>query len=146
MKNLILLLTILSLTGCTHYKWCAKHAQLKDSVVYIEKIQLDTAKIFIPGDTTVLLMPIDCPDQVINNENAKQKIKIVFKDRLMRVETICKDDSLEKVITTLQKTSSEKKTIVKEVKYTPWYNSFKFGAAVCFVVLVGLWLVKKFYL
>lgn len=119
----VLLLMLLNCLSCSRY--CAKRfpTSSKDSISYIEKVKFDTIKMTMPADTTVLLLPVDCPDQVIESENSKQKIRIVFKDRILTGQFICKEDSLKNIISTLETQSKivKEKVIEKQVKFVPWW-------------------------
>lgn len=134
-----LILAILLLSSCS--RWCAKHSQVstKDSLIYIEKIKLDTVKLVIPSDTTWLVLPFNfANNDTIKSENAKQSIQIVYKDRYLKIRNICKEDSLKQIITTLQ---SEKKTVKETtikvpVKFTPWWVKVKLWGA--FLIIVAL--------
>ena len=122
--SLIVIILALIFGSCSR-NYCARKfpQSTKDSFIYVEKVKVDTQVFLLPGDTTHILLPIDCPDQEIKTENSKQKIKIIFKDRVLTGEFICKDDSLKNVIVLLQKEKAKtsEKTIKIETKYIPWY-------------------------
>lgn len=138
MRTILILSLILTLSGCS--RWCAKHYASKDSVSYIEKVKFDTVNLVIPSDTTLLVLPMDCPDKEITTENSKQKVKIIIKDRILTGEFICKEDSLKKIIQSLETRAKEVKTIERKVYTTPFYTKILLG----FLVLLSLFFIYLF--
>lgn len=137
----LLILAIAIIFGSCSRNYCARKfpPSTKDSIIYIEKVKVDTQVFLLPGDTTRILLPINCPDQEIVTENSKQKIKIIFKDRILSGEFICKDDSFKNVILSLQKerAKSSEKIVKIETKYIPWYVK----AYLYFVSILALYLL-----
>ncbi len=139
MKNFILFgIILISIISCTPYKMLSKRykPETKDSIVYKEVVKLDTFKIVLPGDTTILEIPVDLTDYSLAEENAKQKIQLTILKGKLRLITICKDDSLKTVIASLEKLKQETKTIYVE-KEVPVYRSRKMFIY-SFFILIGI--------
>lgn len=97
--------------------------QTKDSVSYVEKTKLDTAFFILPGDTTILKVPIPCPDFEAYSKDKSKQTKIIIKDRVLTVYNISKSDSLRIITAYQQSQKSNQKTITvykdRPVKYVP---------------------------
>jgi hypothetical protein len=114
------------------YKRCKP--ETKDSIVYIEKIKLDTVLFTMPGDTTILEIPVDLTDYSLSEENAKQKVQLNILKGKLRLITICKDDSLQVVIKNLETKLSQQTTVIVE-KPVPVYKSRKIFIYSFFILL-----------
>jgi hypothetical protein len=99
--------------------------EVRDSIVYRETVKLDTVRYVLPGDTTILEIPVDLTDYTLVEENSKQKIQLNILKGKLRLITICKDDSLQVVIKNLEKKLSEQTTVIVE-KPVPVYKCRKF--------------------
>jgi hypothetical protein len=120
----IILIGITSCDPCKRLNKLCK-PEVRDSIVYIEKVKLDTLRLVLPGDTTILEVPVDLTDYSLAQENSKQKIQLDILKVKLRLITICKDDSLQVVIKNLEKKLSEQKTVIVE-KPVPVYKCRKF--------------------
>jgi hypothetical protein len=110
----MLISIILLGTSCNPTKRLSKICEkcpTKDSISYIETVNLDTILITTPGDTTILEVPVDLTDYSLSEENSKQKVQLEILKGKLRLITICKDDSLKVVIKNLEKKLSEQTTI-----------------------------------
>jgi hypothetical protein len=89
---------------------------IKDSVSYIETVKLDTLLIQIPGDTTVIEIPVSLPDYNLIEENTNQKVELSILKGRLKLRTICKEDSLEILVQELRTELSKQETITVEVE------------------------------
>lgn len=138
-RTVMILCTLLLFVGCGR-KWCDRKYpnQSFDSIVYKETIKLDTITIASPPDTLMILLPTECPDQEIKAESKANKTQISIKGKIMKVVSICKEDSLQVVVNSLNKELKNKSEKVIQVKYIPkimWYGlwiAFFIGIAIGF--------------
>lgn len=144
----LVILAIAFIFGSCSRNYCARKfpSSTKDSLIYVEKVTKETIK--LPGDTVNILIPINCPDQEIKTENSKQKIDVVIKDGILKGKFICKEDSLQNVITKLQKerAKTSEKTIKIETKYTPLYvKAYLYFVSILalYLLIFGNGLIKK---
>ena len=126
-KIVLILVATLLIIGCSPCKRLSKRCkpEMRDSIVYVEKVKLDTILYTLPGDTTILEIPVDLTDYTLVEENAKQKIQLNILKGKLRLVTICKDDSLQVVIKNLETKLSEQTTVIVE-KDKIVYKSRKF--------------------
>lgn len=155
MKNFILicvtLLCIIGITSCDTTKRLSKICQkcpTKDSISYIEKVKLDTLRLVVPGDTTILEVPVDLTDYSLAQENSKQKIQLEILKGKLRLITICKDDSFKVVIKNLEKKLSQQTTIkvpypVTEYKCRKFFIYCTIALFVIIAVFIG-WTYLKY--
>lgn len=123
-----------------------------DSITYIEKIKLDTLIITLPGDTSYIEIPITTLNDLgILADNSKQKVELKIEDGILKLKTICKEDSMQVVITELTKELREKQIEIKyvdkpvPVKFTPkWIRTLAWIGAVCILLVVLFILYKVF--
>ena len=137
MRYLIILFVLLSSCKCAeHYPQVAR----VDSV-YIETLQ--KIPIYLPGDTVLIDIPIDCPDQdvgVIETDRLKQVITILNK-RLHSLTTI-KADTVIRYVT---KTETIVKEVTKpvQVRYVPrWIKILAWAGGIAIIVLSLLFGLK----
>jgi hypothetical protein len=142
MRTTILLIVLVGLASCTTAKRCAQKfptVAQRDSI-YIETLQ--KIPIYLPGDTILIDIPIDCPDQevgTIETDRLKQVITILNK-RLQSLTTI-KADTVIRYVT---KTETIVKEVTKpvEVRYVPRFVKFLSWVGVAsvlgLVVLIAL--------
>jgi len=150
MKNLSIALLLIGLMACNPCKMLSKRCkpETKDSIVYVEKVKLDTIKYVLPGDTTIIEIPVDLTDYSLVEENANQKIQLNILKGKLRLITICKDDSLQVVIKNLETKLSQQTTVTVE-KPVPVYKCRKFfiyctiGLFVDLLIRAG-WLFLKY--
>ncbi len=142
-----LLIAIALVTGsCVTQKKCAQKfppVSSHDSI-YIERVKLDTVKVRIPGDTTVIIQPFNCPDQdTVVIENSKQKIKYVVKDSMIYIQATCKTDSFETVINSLEtELRNNKQTIIHE-RYIPKIYKIGLFVGISLTILLLLFIIAK---
>ena len=149
-KIVLILVATLLIIGCSPCKMLSKRCkpEVRDSIVYVEKIKLDTVRYVLPGDTTILEIPVDLTDYTLVEENAKQKIQLNILKGKLRLITICKDDSLQVIIKELEKKLTEQTTVIVE-KEVYKFKSRKFfiyctiGLFVIIVLTLG-WTFLKY--
>ena len=148
----ICLLTLTMIVGCNPCKRLTRLCPpvIHDSISYIKTIKLDTIKIQVPGDTTYIEVPVaSLEDLNILEDNVNQRVELKVKDGILKLKTICKEDSLQVVITELETKLSEKKTEFIKVpepypeKYIP--KIYKWALVICILGLVIfiLWIVMR---
>lgn len=150
MKHILFGIILLGITSCNTTKRLSKICEkcpTKDSVSYIETVNLDTIIITNPGDTTILEVPVDLTDYSLSEENAKQKVQLEILKGKLRLITICKDDSLKIVIKNLEKKLSEQTTIkvpypVIEYKCRKFFIYCTIALFVVVILFVG-WIYLK---
>lgn len=149
-KYVLILVVILPILSCNPCKMLSKRCkpETKDSIIYIEKVKLDTVRFILPGDTTIIEIPVDLTDYSLLEENAKQKIQLNILKGKLRLITICKDDSLKTVIANLEKQKQNIKTVYvdKEVikfKTRPFFIYCTIGLFVIIILTLG-WTFLKY--
>ena len=123
MKKLILLMLVISamiLGGCNPCKRLALKCPTHDSTTVVERIIKDTVWVQSPADSMDLVIPVptllDLANLGIIVEDAKQKITVRVVHDTLRVQSTCKEDSLQVVIEHLETVISKKKTVYQEVE------------------------------
>ena len=149
----IILIAIL-ITSCDPCKRLQRlcPVEVYDSITYIETIKLDTLVITLPGDTSYIEVPImTLEDLGILADNSKQKVELKVEDGIIKLRTICKEDSLQVVISELTKELSEKQIEVQyvdkpvPVKFTPkWVKTLAWIGVVCILLIILYILYKVF--
>jgi len=150
--RVICLLAFTMVVGCNPCKRLTRLCPpvIKDSISYIRTTKLDTIKIQVPGDTTYIEVPVASLDDVnILEDNTNQRVELKVKDGVLRLKTICKEDSLQVVITELETKLSETRTEIVKVpepypeKYVP--KIYKWALVICILGLVVLilWIVMR---
>lgn len=149
MKHLILILTVLIFGSCATQKRCTDKfpctQESKRDSIYIEKI----VKVPVPvkGDSILIEVPIDCPDQeVIISETGKLKQIISILNGKLKSQTNIKADTVYIPV-------KEITTVVKEVKvptpvkFIPKFYKILLFFNIALVVLIGLYLYlrRKFF-
>jgi hypothetical protein len=147
MKYLLIGLLLIGSFSCNITK---RLPVIQHDSIYVEKVKFDTIVKVLPGDTTVLEIPVDLPDYELLEENAKQKVQISVLKGKLKLVTICKSDSLEVVIKNLEtKLSAQTTVTVREevpVKVVPRWCWWLLGVNVLLVLLLMLYVylrVKK---
>jgi hypothetical protein len=102
-------LAILLLAGCR----ATQQLPVSTSYEVIETERIDTQIVILPADTQYVSIPIDCPDDSIYFGVGKTKTEIVIKDRILKIKTFTREDSIQIFNSYKQKFSKE--TAVKEV-------------------------------
>ena len=149
----IILIAIL-ITSCDPCKRLQRLCPVEthDSISYIETVKLDTLVITLPGDTSYIEVPIvSLEDLGILADNSKQKVELKVEDGIIKLRTICKEDSLQVVISELTKELSEKQIEVQyvdkpvPVKFTPkWVKTLAWIGVVCILLIILYILYKVF--
>ena len=149
----IILIAIL-ITSCDPCKRLQRlcPVEVYDSITYIETIKLDTLVITLPGDTSYIEVPITTLEDLgILADNSKQKVELKVEDGIIKLRTICKEDSLQVVISELTKELSEKQIEVQyvdkpvPVKFTPkWVKTLAWIGVVCILLIILYILYKVF--
>ena len=146
MKDIIIILSIVLLSSCTTQKRCLEKfpPQNNSTASYIETVKLDTLVQYVPGDTTFVQMPFDCPDQdTVIVDNAKQIIKYVVKDRIITIESICKEDSLNTIIANIRTELKESNNTVVEVPHVPRFWKIVGWLGIASIIIGGLYIAFK---
>jgi hypothetical protein len=150
MKNFILICVILICVSCNPCKMLSKRCkpEVRDSIVYKEIVKLDTLRLILPGDTTILEVPVDLTDYSLAEENSNQKIQLSILKGKLRLITICKDDSLQVVIKNLEKRLSEQKTVIVEKEViknkVPKWCWYLLIANIIIVIVIFGWTFLKY--
>jgi len=149
----IILIAIL-ITSCDPCKRLQRLCPVEthDSISYIETVKLDTLIITLPGDTSYIEVPITTLEDLgILADNSKQKVELKVEDGIIKLRTICKEDSLQVVISELTKELSEKQIEVQyvdkpvPVKFTPkWVKTLAWIGVVCILLIILYILYKVF--
>ena len=110
MNKLILIAFLAVLSGCATQKRCSYKfptENTRDSV-YIESVK--EIPIYLPGDSILVDVPINCPDQdIVNVETSKLKQIIKILNGKLISNTNLKPDTVYVPVI-------ETKTVIKEVK------------------------------
>ena len=153
MKKLLILLVIgILFVGCNPCKRLTRLCppEIHYDSIYIETVKLDTVVLISPADTTYIEIPaFTLEDLGIIVENEKQKITIEVVEGVFIAEVICKDDSLQQVIHSLETELHETTTIVPSApepeKYLSKFAKFTiiyFFCTVFLVIVVVIYRIK----
>jgi hypothetical protein len=146
MKTKIVLIALsifLILSSCATQKRCTAKFPMQNSrdSVYIETVE--KVPVYIPGDSILVNVPVNCPDQeiaTIENATLKQTIKIL-KGRLIS-ETQIKPDTVMIFKTNTITITKEVKT-PPPVRYVPKFYKFCLGWGIMTWVLIVAYLGFK---
>jgi len=147
MKTKILLLAIISVfTVSCSQRWCnAKYPQIasQDSL-YIETIK--EVPVYLPGDSILVDVPVDCPDQdLVNIETGKLKQQIrILNGRLIASTNIKPDTVYIHSKETITKTNVVK--VPEKIKFIPKFFKFCTWGFVFIVLSVIVYFVIKYRL
>ena len=158
MMRVIVIITVIVLTlmliSCNPCKRLQRlcPTETHDSISYREIVKLDTLIITLPGDTSYIEVPIvSLEDLGILTDNSNQKVELKVKDGILKLRTICKEDSLQVVISELTKELSENKIEIQyvdkpvPVKFTPkWVKTLACIGGVCILLIILYILYKVF--
>ena len=154
-KIIILFLVAVLFVGCSPQKRLSRLLDkyplpTHDSISYVERIKLDTITVFTKADTVMLMFRAPCPDMEVTDDNPKVKTKVIIKDQVMTVKTICKEDSLEIIIKELKTELVNKETVYVNVpgpevpvKYTPKFWIYGTITALCLIILIVLYILYR---
>ena len=141
MRGYIVLIGIILIFASCNRKIVEQNTY-KDSVSYVEKVNIDTIYIPMPADTTYIKVAADCPDQETILKNGNKEIKVVIKDKILYVSQITRKDSIALINafkTTKEYKDKEVIKIVKETVFkTPKYNWWVMG---CELFIIGILLL-----
>lgn len=117
--------------------------QINDSIAYVEK--LDTAFFILPSDTTILRVPIPCPDFIASTNTGKKDVKVIIKDHYLIVSSVSKEDSFK--IYTLLKNRYKTNTVIKKVvevkKEAPKWSWYSLIINIALIASIILWIKLK---
>lgn len=128
----LLLLLVLALSACNKTVYVEK---------YIEKI--DTVTTVLPTDTITITRTVDC-NSVFGDtiETAEQRVEVVYRDRILRVKSECKPDTVKVFVK--GKEIAIEKTVEKKV--VPRWCFICVGVTLLVILLilkrVTSWLVR----
>ncbi len=153
MKKLLILLVIgILFVGCNPCKRLTRLCppEIHYDSIYIETVKLDTVVLISPADTTYIEIPaFTLEDLGIIVENEKQKITIEVVEGVLKAEVICKADSLQQVIHSLETELHEMTKIVPSAsepeKYLSKFAKFTiiyFFCTVFLVIVVVIYRIK----
>jgi hypothetical protein len=145
MKYLLFALFLLS-AGCVTQKKCLSRFPPQNTTdsIYIEKLK--EVPVYINGDTIIMKVPVNCPDQevaVYENVKLRQVIRIL-NGKLSSVTEI-KADTIIKLVPYVKEGSSKVITL-PPVKYTPKFMLYSavFGWSVLLALLIIIaWKIFK---
>ena len=151
MKIITYSLIIFLLGSCATQKRCELKypPEVSTDSIYIETVKFDTITIKTPADTTnfTFELPFDLffeseKPTVYATENTKQKVTATIKEKIVVIESICKEDSLQDVIYNLETALKYTTKEVKKVRYVPkfnlimtWVGIILFGVILAYLVL-----------
>lgn len=152
MNKLIILLFAFLFASCSMQKLCEKcpkKTEVKDTTIYITKINTRVDSIYLPSDFATFEAWLKC-DSIGNvylsqiNELQRQKVKVntIYKDNYIKVN--CNTDSLLLLIASKDSTIDKiKNTTIKEIvyqkeKYIPFWIYF-------IISILLLLLIYKFF-
>ena len=144
-KVKIFLLAILSVSAVScSQRWCnTKYPQIasQDSL-YIETVK--EIPIYLPGDSILVNVPVDCPDQnLVNVETGKLKQQIsILKGRLIS-NTNIKPDTVFVPVTEIKTVIKEVK-VPEEVRFVPKFFKFCTWGFVFIIFAIIIYLVIKY--
>ena len=144
-KHIFILIAVLSvlMASCSQ-RWCnAKYPQIAShDSTYIETIK--EIPVYLPGDSILVNVPINCPDQEIANvETAKLKQQIRILNGKLISNTQIKPDTIFVPVT-------ETKTVIREVKvpvsekFVPKFVKYLAWIGGIGILIFILWIVLKF--
>ena len=157
MNKLIIISLLLLFNSCRSHKKVVTQTTTSDivldSVVYIDRVKIDTIK--IPSEVLKVSVPLEVlrVDTVKTYQKGRITTKVVYRDGILNVDTRC--DSLEKLVISTEKTllklkhrqeqlvhqSDSKEVIIKEVK---WYYKGSLWIVIIFICFyVGKTIIKK---
>lgn len=115
MRNLLMILTLTLLVGCSRKMLPVLHTIIKDSVVYSEKEVVKRDTIYKIGDTVTMQVVIPCSDAKLDTfiKKGKTSLTATIHNGLLNVD--CKTDSLQHLIDSITRIK-EKVTIHTEMK------------------------------
>lgn len=152
MNQLIFIAVLAVITSCKSQKEVVQHTDKtdssRDSIVYIDKVVVDTIR--IPSETLEIQVPVEVlkTDTVMVYKNGRASTKVVYRDGVLNLNTRC--DSLEKLVLSTEKilikerqrnTQLTEKNQSREVMVRPvrWYYKAAFWVV---MALVAFWLCK----
>ena len=144
-KVKIFLLAILSVSAVScSQRWCnTKYPQIasRDSL-YIETVK--EIPIYLPGDSILVNVPVDCPDQdLVNVETGKLKQQIsILKGQLIS-NTNIKPDTVFVPVTEIKTVIKEVK-VPEEVRFVPKFFKFYTWGFVFIIFAIIIYLVIKY--
>lgn len=149
MKKILALLLVTSTLACNTAKWCANHCPetIKTDSIYVEKekvVPRDTL-IYIPGDTIVMKDSVPCDDFIKEFGNTRTKVKVVVKNKTIKVEVINKPIVAKAQLFDHYKTIYEKvtKQTTLKGKNRKWLSFWESWAAMGIILLfIGITLIR----
>lgn len=161
MRNILaFLLATLTLASCkTTAEFCDEKCPEKivEKITIHDSLYVDTVEIYIPGNTITLIDSVPCDDLIKQLEDAKTRIKIVVKDRILTAECECKAEKRKVAVTHMIRTITKDKLVINKSaptkpKRTLWAWLGYWESWVCMGVILLLsgilfvkWLKKKGY-
>lgn len=130
----IIIWTILLTTlfgSCTTQKRCLQ--KFPPTVEYIDTIVYVNIPVVIPADTMRLVDTVPCDNFDIGNDS----IRVVVKDRIIKVESIRKADT---VVVDSVRVEVVTERITRDVKVVRWDITI---GALLFGMLLMIWVIKK---
>jgi hypothetical protein len=153
MKNSVLNLTTLILItvtfGCGNQFYCSRCVNsLKDSTNYVEidKVRLDTIYLKTKADTVIIKIPVDSAINAVY-DSKRQRTQIVYQDKKIYIQNICKEDSLMGVIQGKDKVIQQYISRTQQVTSPSFFNTYKIYFVIgfiVFIILLLLSLVRRF--
>jgi len=145
LKIILTLFVLTILSSCTTQKKCSRkfpNVARVDSI-YIEKLKVIPVE--VPGDSIIIEVPIDCPDQDVTVETAKLKQTISILNKKLSSKTTIKPDTVKIYVPEIREKIVQVKVpeIIKEIprfwKFTGWTG---IASILILIVLFGLKIAK----
>lgn len=116
-KSKWLFFVTLTLASCkTTAEFCDEKCPEKivEKITIHDSLYTDTVEIYIPGNIITLIDSVPCEDLIKQLEDAKTRIKIVVKDRIMTAECECKEEKRKVAVTHMIRTITKDKLVINK--------------------------------